>query len=346
MAVDLTKLIDLDLLAYFKSKLDLLFATKVDKVDGKGLSSNDYTANEKTKLANIAAGAQVNVLEGIQKNGTTVTITNKIANISVPTKTSDITNDSDFAVDASYVHTDNNYTTSEKSKLGGIAAGAQVNVIESVKVNGTAQTVSSKAVNITVPTKTSQITNDSGFITAADVPEGSAATTTTPKMDGTAAVGTETAFARGDHIHPTDTSRAALASPTFTGTPKAPTATAGTNNTQIATTAFVTTAVSGKANSATTLSGYGITDAYTKTEIDNKLSAAMNYKGTKATVSALPSTGNHTGDVWHVTATNGEYAWNGSAWEELGSTIDLSGYVEDSDLGLATTEEIDALFTA
>lgn len=36
-----------------------------------------------------------------------------------------------------------------------------------------------------------------------------AATTTTPKMDGTAAVGTETAYAKGDHVHPTDTSRQA-----------------------------------------------------------------------------------------------------------------------------------------
>ena len=39
-------------------------------------------------------------------------------------------------------------------------------------------------------------------------------------------------------------SKANTASPTFTGTPKAPTATAGTNTTQIATTAFVQTAVS------------------------------------------------------------------------------------------------------
>ena len=38
-------------------------------------------------------------------------------------------------------------------------------------------------------------------------------------------------------------SKAPLASPTFTGTPKAPTATAGTNNTQIASTAFVKAAV-------------------------------------------------------------------------------------------------------
>lgn len=75
-----------------KNKLNL----KVDKVDGKGLSSNDYTSDEKTKLANIASGAQVNVLEGILKNGDTVPITNKIANISVPTKLSDLTNDSGF----------------------------------------------------------------------------------------------------------------------------------------------------------------------------------------------------------------------------------------------------------
>jgi hypothetical protein len=65
------------------------------------------------------------------------------------------------------------------------------------------------------------------------------AAATAPAMDGTAAVGTATRFARADHVHPTDTSRAALASPAFTGTPTAPTAAAGTNTTQLATTAFV-----------------------------------------------------------------------------------------------------------
>lgn len=58
-----------------------------------------------------------------------------------------------------------------------------------------------------IPTKTSQITNDSGFITTSDIPEGAAASTTTPKMNGTAAVGEETAFARGDHVHPSDTAK-------------------------------------------------------------------------------------------------------------------------------------------
>ena len=63
----------------------------------------------------------------------------------------------------------NDYTTAEKQKLSGIASGAQVNVIESVKVNGTALTPSSKAVNVTVPTKTSQLTNDSGYQSATNV---------------------------------------------------------------------------------------------------------------------------------------------------------------------------------
>lgn len=60
-----------------------------------------------------------------------------------------------------------------------------------------------------IPTKISEITNDSGFITIDQVPEGAVASTTTPKMNGTAAVGTEAGFSRGDHVHPTDTTRAA-----------------------------------------------------------------------------------------------------------------------------------------
>lgn len=41
------------------------------------------------------------------------------------------------------------------------------------------------------------------------IPSGVEKSTTTPKMDGTAAIGSETRFAAGDHIHPTDTSRQA-----------------------------------------------------------------------------------------------------------------------------------------
>lgn len=67
--------------------------------------------------------------------------------------------------------------------------------------------VATAIANIKLPSKTSDLTNDSGFITAKDVPEGAAASSTVPKMDGTATAGTETAFARGDHVHPSDTTK-------------------------------------------------------------------------------------------------------------------------------------------
>lgn len=235
-------------LLYFWQKLKALLGAKVDKVSGKGLSTNDFTTAEKTKLNGIETGAEVNVLEGVTVNGTVATITNKIAAVTTPTKTSDLT-------------------------------------------------------------------NDSGFITSADVPEGAAASTTTPKMDGTAAVGTETAFARGDHIHPKDTSKANLASPTFTGTPKAPTAAKTTNTTQIATTAFVQSVVGDYLTTSSAESTYA-----KKTDI----SGAYIYKGSVEAVSNLPSTGNTTGDVYNVESSGMNYAWNGSDWDALGETFTIT----------------------
>lgn len=61
-----------------------------------------------------------------------------------------------------------------------------------------------------IPTKVSAFENDSKYITIDQVPEGAAASTTVPKIDeGSGDVGSETAFARGDHVHPTDTTRLA-----------------------------------------------------------------------------------------------------------------------------------------
>lgn len=277
----------------------------------------------------------------------------------IPTKTSDITNDSNFVSDANYVHTDNNYTATEKNKLSGIASGAQANIIESIKVNGTALTVTSKAVDVSVPTATSDLTNDSGFITSADVPEGATASTSTPLMDGTAAVGTSTAFARGDHVHPSDTSKANVSDlPTFKNTNdviypiskftetanNTVTITSGESNVvTLAKAAYVDaiasaaqTALNGKVDA---VDGKGLsTNDFTDAE-KTKLaafSAASNYalksditnmykyKGSVATVSALPSSGNTTGDVYDVQENGMNYAWNGTAWDALGEIFSIT----------------------
>ena len=71
--------------------------TKVDKVTGMGLSTEDYTTAEKTKLAGVAEGAQVNVLEGVKVNGAALTPVSKVVDVTVPTDTADLTNGADFA---------------------------------------------------------------------------------------------------------------------------------------------------------------------------------------------------------------------------------------------------------
>ena len=72
---------------------------------------------------------------------------------------------------------------------------------------------------------------------------------------------------------------------------------------------------------------------YTKTEIDGKLSGVYHYKGSVAKYSDLPTDAS-SGDVYNIEAadkTNGikagdNVAWNGTAWDVLAGTIDLSGY--------------------
>ena len=53
----------------------------VQKESGKGLSSNDYTSAEKTKLAGIASSAQVNVIESVKVNGSALAVANKAVDI-------------------------------------------------------------------------------------------------------------------------------------------------------------------------------------------------------------------------------------------------------------------------
>ena len=82
------------------------------------------------------------------------------------------------------------------------------------------------------------------------------------QMSGTAAAGSTGKVADAGHVHPTDTTRAPLASPAFTGTPTAPTATSGTSTTQLATTAFVAAAVAaGGGGSGAVSSVFGRTGA-------------------------------------------------------------------------------------
>ena len=89
----------------------------------------------------------------------------------------------------------------------------------------------------------------------------------------------------------------------------------------------ITNLQSTKADKATTLAGYGITDAYTKTEVDAKVSSVYRFRGSVATYADLPATGQVVGDVWNVEDTGANYAWSGTEWDKLSETVDLTPYL-------------------
>ena len=156
---------------------------KVDKVTGMGLSQNSYTTTEKDKLAGITSGAQVNVIESISKNGTALTISNKNVDITVPTKTSDLTNDGNgatpsdpFATESDVNTVDTKLTNLETRVDNIISTGGEPNTINHIQKNGVELPITNKTVNVTVPTKVSDLTNDTGFGTITEVTAGSGLT--------------------------------------------------------------------------------------------------------------------------------------------------------------------------
>ena len=61
--------------------------------------------------------------------------------------------------------------------------------------------------------------------------------------------------------------------------------------------------------------------------INIAVSSVYRYKGSVANYSSLPASGQAVGDVWNVEDTGDNYAWDGTAWDKLAGTVDLSNYV-------------------
>lgn len=251
------KYLDYDGLSHFKSKLDSEF---VEQETGKGLSSNDYTNTEKTKLAGIDSGAEVNVIESITVNGITATVSGKSASVTIPT-----------------------------------GDGA----IQAISVNGVPQTVTQGAVDLTVPTDTEDLTNGAGYITGI-------------------------------------------------------------------TSSDVTTALGFTPYNVTNPSGYQ-TASQVETAINSKIGSTYKAKGSIAFANLPALTSSNEGNVYNITnafTTTADFVegagnsypagtnvaivnTSGSTYkyDVLAGFVDLSGYVLDSDLVAITNNEINALFT-
>lgn len=222
----------------------------------------------------------------------------------------------------------NDFTDAYQTKLEGIAAGAEVNV------NADWNASSGDAQILNKPTVPTAGTGSSY-----------------PAMDGTRSLGSNAGYARVDHVHPKDTSKANLASPEFTGTPKAPTAASGTNTTQIATTAFVQAAVaSGGVTVDSAMSDSStnpVQNKVIKEYVDDAVSSVVGVEF--RVVASLPASG-EAGVIYLVshggTGMNvyDEYIWVSNAFEKIGTTdVDLSGYVQASEMQAITEQEINTI---
>lgn len=133
-------------LAYYHNRIKTIFPSKTE------FDALDAKVDEI-----IAEGGEPNVIETVKVNGTAlVPDAQKAVDVTVPTQTSDLTNDGDG--------TDSNSPFATQAYVA--ANGGKIDVI---KVNGTAQTITNKAVDITVPTDNNQLTNGAGYQTATDV---------------------------------------------------------------------------------------------------------------------------------------------------------------------------------
>lgn len=174
----------------------------------------------------------------------------------IPTKTSQLDNDSNFISDEDYTHTDENFTSTEKNKLAGIAAGAQVNYVKSVEDYS----------NTAVQSNYSKFLSQGG-ITLKISPAGLLGLmVNTGGIVGPSAWGSGTRqFVTGQAVYNfTSNNLLPKENPSMSGVPTAPTAPAGTNTRQVATTEFVQAAIAamdvgsasfkGEVNSASDLS--------------------------------------------------------------------------------------------
>ena len=158
------------------STIEIPVASYDDTATPTTYSEGLMTGQEKEKLANVDAGAQINVIEKVQKNGTDLSISNKTVNVPVGTgmlKTklgsaqsatdlfgADSSTDATLEIpmasadttSAEPVYTEGLMSGQDKEKLDGIEAGAEENDVETVSIGGgTPISPTANTTNIDIP---------------------------------------------------------------------------------------------------------------------------------------------------------------------------------------------------
>ena len=263
--------------------------------------------NQKKVNIPVVSENKVGVMTPSLMNDIYDNIDNKADKSEIPTTTSQLTNDSNFAVDSNYIHTDNNFTTILKDKLDGVASGAEVNVQSDWNVTDTSSDAFIKN-KPSIPASTSDLVNDSNFVSDANYvhTDNNLTNALTTKLNGIAE-GAEVNVQSDWNI--SDSSSDAF----IKNKPSIPT----------------------RVSDLTNDSNYQ-TDTEVETAITEALADIVGFS--VEIVNSLPATGD--AGIFYFVPNSveqnniyDEYLYVNNAWEKLGTTeIDLSNYLQKTDI--------------
>ena len=321
------KYLDYSGLLYYNNLMKAELAKKVNTEAGKGLSTNDYTTTEKEKLAGIEAGANNTTVEDVLTSTSSVNALSaaqgKVLDGKIQDLIESISELGGGDMMKAVYDTDDDGVVDDAAKLGG-------------------QAPSYYAAKTDLPT----VTND---LTDALKANYDAAYTHSQAAHAPADAERNviiTVKKNGEALTPDGQRAVDIAVPTATSEL--------TNDS-----GFLTEHqdISGKADKATTLDGYGITDAYTKTETDSAIATAVGSAGhlKRTIVESLPEVAEADADTIYMVSADADSEDNvyvewmviNNKWEKIGdTTVDLTPYMLKTDMVAITNGEIDAMFAA
>ena len=341
-------------LTYFWNKIKAFF---VQKEDGKGLSSNDFTDAEKTKLSGIATGAnkythpsytakssglyKVTVDSSGHVSAATAVGKTDITNLGIPaqdTTYSTMTGASTTAAGTSgltpapakgaanrYLRSDGTWQVPPDTNTTYSAATTSAAGLMSASDKTKLDSVASGANNYTLPTASTTL----GGVKTTSTVTATTGLTASPIINGVV-------YYKDTNTTYSNMTAATASAAGKAGLVPAPAAGAQTkflrgDGTWVVPTNTTYTAATSSKNGLMSstdkakLDAFGAASTYAlKTDI----TAMYRFKGSVATVADLPTSSNTTGDSYNVTASGMNYVWTGTEWDALGEVFTINDITE------------------
>lgn len=326
--MDEKKALSLDVLIYYNSIIEQMIAAKVEKVDGKGLSTNDFTNDEKAKLAGIAANATRVLVENVLTSDSTANALSAAQGKELKRLIDDLSASLGSLgygdMMKSVYDANNDGIVDNASQLGGHTPDHYAKA-DGTNIN-TAFTAASARQNIasgeSLPTILGKISKFFADLKAVafsgsynDLSNKPTIPTVTNDLTDELKANYDAAYTHSQSTHaPSNAQANVIEAITVNGSAQQPTG--KTVNITVPTTVA----------QLTDAGNYAL-----KSDIAN----VYRYKGSVATYDDLPAENNANGDVWDVQADGMNYAWNGSGWDNLGMKFEIDW---------ATNADIDAMF--